>query len=94
VSNDRRKNSRIRHTATNRELPLTREPMPLDPMEQRNAERIKLEQTAVTVLDRLAVVQDTLNNSRMKPETVVKLLAEKKALRSNAIGILSQLIKL
>jgi len=90
MSKDRRKNSRRPAN------PLKGSPaITLDPMEQRNARRIKLEDVGKQVLDRLAVVQDTLAHT--EPGSGVstsQLHAEKQALKDAGIGILSQLIKL
>jgi len=81
---DRRKNSRSRH-----------EPMPLDPPEQRNADRVKLEQVGKQVVARLSVVTDQLNHARLPSKaTRLRLQAERRALTDDAVGILSQLVSL
>jgi len=96
MTNDRRKNSRRPSVPLSAEARAGRvpEPMPLDPMEQRNARRIRLEHKGKTVIDRLAIIQDTLNNSHINRSQEGKLIAEKKSLRDYAVGILAQLVKL
>jgi len=80
---DRRKNSRSRH-----------EPMPLDPPEQRNADRVALEAVGAQVISRLEAVNDLLNNVHLPDPSLTRLRAERQALKDNAVGILAQLVNL
>jgi len=88
---DRRKNSRrpLHNGSVKWPAQIT------DPMEQRNAERVKLEKVGKQVVARLSVVTDQLNYARLPSKvTRLRLQAEQRALKDNAVSILAQLVNL
>jgi len=96
MSNDRRKNSRRPSVPLSAEARAGRvpEPMPLDPMEQRNARRIGLESIGRELIIELGSVNHELNKRQYSETSHDMLQSRKHELKDQCVTVLAQLCKL